>query len=81
MPKIYTRIRAGDVLDVECGAIRNPVAGAEVHPGVVLLEGTIFKQGDLGTTTRFRVTKGIEHDHSGKYMGVGPFEYAGSQPA
>lgn len=78
---VRTRIRCGEHVDIECGPITNPVTGAEVHPGVVLPEGIIFKRGDLGTTTRFRVTKGIEHDHSGKYMGVGPFEYAGPPPA
>jgi len=40
-------------------------------------EGIIFKQGDLGATTHFRVTKKVEFDHSAKYMAVGPFEYAG----
>jgi hypothetical protein len=34
------------------------------------------KRADLGTTTRFRVSRGIEYDHSGQYMAVGPFEYA-----
>jgi hypothetical protein len=29
-----------------------------------------------GATTRFRVSNGIEYDHSGQYMAVGPFEYA-----
>ena len=58
-------------------AIRNPVTGVESYPGVVLPQGIIFKQGDLGTTTRFRVTSKVEYDHSGKYMAVGPFEYAG----
>ena len=56
--------------------IRNPVSGAESHPGVVLPEGIIFKRGDLGTSTRFRVSNGIEYDHSGKYLAVGPFSYA-----
>lgn len=41
-------------------------------PGVLLPEGIIFKQGDLGATTRFRVSRGVEYDHSGKYMAVGP---------
>ena len=71
-----TRIRGGDYLDVECGPIRNPVTGAESHPGVVLPQGIIFKQGDLGLTRQFRVSKGIEYDHSGQYMGVGPFNYS-----
>jgi len=71
-----TRVKGGDFLEIECGPIRNPVSGAEAHPGVVLPEGIIFKQGDLGTTTRFALSKGIQYDHSGKYMGVGPFSYS-----
>lgn len=72
---VNTRVKAGDHVEVECGPIRNPVTGAEVHPGVVLPEGIIFKRGDLGTTTHFRVSNGIEYDHTGKYMAAGPFNY------
>jgi hypothetical protein len=42
----------------------------------LLAQRIIFKRGDLGATTRFRVSDGIEYDHSGQYMAVGPFEYA-----
>jgi hypothetical protein len=73
---VKTRMRCGDLVEVECGPIRNPVTGVESHPGVVLPEGIIIKRGDLGATTRFRVSSGIEYDHSGQYMAVGPFEYA-----
>jgi hypothetical protein len=74
---INTRIKCGDYVEVECGPIRNPVTGAESHPGVLLPEGIILKQGELGATTNFRVTKKVPYDHSGKYMAVGPFEYTG----
>ena len=74
---VNTRIKAGNYLEVECGPIRNPVTGSESYPGVVLPQGIIIKRGDLGTTTRFRVSDGIEYDHSGKYMALGPFDYAG----
>lgn len=74
---VKTRIKCGDYVEVECGPIRNPVTGAEVHPGVVLPEGIILKRADLGATTHFRVMKKVPYDHSGKYMAVGPFEYAG----
>jgi hypothetical protein len=74
---VRTRVRCGDHVEIECGPIRNPVTGAEATPGVVLPQGIIFKRGDLGATTRFRVSGGIEYDHSGQYMAVGPFEYAG----
>ena len=71
-----TQIKAGEHLEVVCGPIRNPVTGNESHPGVVLPQGIIFKRGDLGVTSHFKVSNGIEYDHSGKYMGVGPFNYS-----
>lgn len=74
---VNSRVRAGNLLEIECGAIANPVTGAEVHPGVVLPEGIILKRGDLGTTTRFRLSSDVAYDHTGKYMAAGPFEYAG----
>lgn len=74
---VNTRLRCGDYVVAECAPIRNPVSGAEVHPGVVLPEGLIMKKGDVGMTTSFRVSNGIEYDHSGKYMALGPFDYSG----
>jgi hypothetical protein len=71
-----SRLKCGDGIEIECGPIRNPVTGAESHPSVTLPEGIVFKRADLGVTTRFKVSHGIEYDHSGKYMAVGPFEYA-----
>lgn len=73
---IQTRVKCGEHLEVQGRPIKNPVSGAESHPGVVLPEGIIFKRGDLGTSTRFRLSSGIEYDHSGKYLAVGPFDYA-----
>ncbi len=73
---IRTRAKCGEYVEVECGPIKNPVSGAETHPAIVLPEGIILKQGDLGATTRFRVSHGVVYDHSGQYMAVGPFEYA-----
>ncbi|MFI5179634.1 MAG: DUF1326 domain-containing protein, partial [Vicinamibacterales bacterium] len=73
---VNSRLKCGEYVDITCGPIRNPVTGAESHPGIVLPQGIIVKQADLGSTTRFRVTGGVEYDHSGKYMAVGPFEYA-----
>jgi len=70
-----SRIKAGAVLEVESMTIRNPVTGAEVHPGVVLPEGIIVKQADLGCSKVFRVREGISMDHSGQYTAVGPFSY------
>jgi hypothetical protein len=71
-----SRITAGAVLEVESMTIRSPVTGAEVHPGVVLPEGIIVKQADLGCSKVFRLREGIRMDHSGQYTAVGPFSYA-----
>jgi hypothetical protein len=74
---VRSRVKAGAVLELESGPIRNPVTGAEVFPGLVLPQGLIFKQGDCGASTTFRVTDGVDYDHSGQYTAVGPFDYAG----
>jgi hypothetical protein len=73
---VKTHLKCGDYVDVESRAIRNPVTGAESYPSIALPQGIIFKNGELGATARFRVSHGIEYDHSGQYMAVGPFEYA-----
>jgi len=74
---INSRIRCGDYVELRGGPIRNPVTGAESHPGVVLPEGIILKQGSLGASAVFRVTGGISFDHSGQYTATGPFDYTG----
>lgn len=74
---IRARVRAGDALVLEMEPIRNPVTGAEVHPGAVLPEGHIFKQGDFGSSKAFRVSDGISFEHRGCYTAVAPFDYAG----
>jgi hypothetical protein len=73
---VRTKARCGEYVDIACAPIRNPVNGAEVHPGVMLPEGIIMKQGDLGATSHFRVNHTMGYDHSGQYMAVGRFEYA-----
>jgi hypothetical protein len=73
-----TRLKAGDHVEVELAPIRNPVTGAEAHPGIVLPEGIIFKECDVGASATFRVQDGITYDHSGQYSAIGPFEYAGA---
>lgn len=71
------RVRAGSYVDLESEPIRNPVSGAEVHPGAVLPEGIVFTEGCFGSSKRFRVSNGIEFDYPGKYTDVSPFEYSG----
>jgi hypothetical protein len=74
---LESRLKAGDQVELEMTPVRNPVSGAETHAGVVLPEGIIFKQGDLGASTKFRVQDGISYDHSGQYTAIGPFDYSG----
>lgn len=71
------RVKAGDYLDLESQPIRNPVTGAEVHPGAVLPEGIVFKESLFGSSTRYAVRNGIELDYPGKYTAVSRFEYGG----
>ncbi len=73
---IESRVTAGAAVEITSTTIKNPVTGAEVHPGVVLPEGIMIKHGDLGASSVFRVNEGISFDHSGQYTAVGPFEYA-----
>jgi hypothetical protein len=75
---LNTRMRAGDALSIEMEPIRNPVSGAEVHPGAVLPEGIIFKHGDFASSKTFRVANGISIEHTGRYTAIGRFEYSGS---
>ena len=72
---VNSRLRCGEYVAVDGAPIRNPVSGAEAHPGVVLPEGLIVKRADLGATSHFRVSGGVAYDHSGRYLAVGPFEY------
>ncbi len=58
--------------------IKNPVTGAEVHPGAVLPEGLVCKEMSFGTSRTFSVNDAISYDHSGKYTAVAPFDYTGS---
>ena len=74
---IASRVRAGEIVELELEPIRNPVSGAEVTPGAVLPQGIIFKRGDFASSKTFRVRDGVEYDHSGKYTAVASFEYAG----
>ena len=71
------RVKAGQSIEIEATTIKNPVSGAEVHPGAVLPEGLIFKRGDFGASKVFRVSDGIEFAHPGQYTAIAGFEYSG----
>ena len=72
---INSRIRCGDYVEIEGGPIRNPVS-AVATPSIKLPQRIILKHGDLGASSRFRVSGDISDDHSGQYTGTGAFEYS-----
>lgn len=72
---IHSRLRAGDVVELELEPIRNPVTGSEVTPAAVLPQGIILKKADLASSKQFSIADGITLDHSGQYTAVGPFDY------
>lgn len=74
---VRSRVTCGSYVQLEGEPIRNPVSGAEAHPGVVLPEGIILKEGALGASRRFVVKGDIAYDHSGQYLALGPFDYSG----
>jgi hypothetical protein len=74
---VNSRVKAGDSFEVVSETIKNPVTGAEVHPGATLPEGIVFKQGDFGSSTTFRLSDEVSYEHPGKYTAVAAFEYSG----
>ena len=74
---IRSRLRVGEVVDLELEPVTNPVTGAEVTPAALLPQGIITKHADLARSKVFRIADGIALDHSGQYTAVGPFDYSG----
>jgi len=74
---IESHVKAGGSFEVESTTIKNPVTGAEVHPGAVLPEGIVFKTGAFGMSRLFRLSDEVAFDHSGKYTAVAPYAYSG----
>ena len=74
---INSGVKAGDSFAVASETIKNPVTGAEVHPSATLPEGIVFKQGDFGSSTTYRLSDEVSFEHPGKYTAVAPFDYRG----
>jgi hypothetical protein len=74
---LQTRASIGDAMQLRMATIKNPVTGAEVHPGAVLPEGLVCKEATFGMSETFRVDSEIAYDHSGQYTAIAPFDYAG----
>ena len=74
---VHSTARVGDAIALEMTTIKNPVTGAEVHPGARLPEGIVFKEGDFGSSTTYRLSDEVAFEHPGKYTAVAPFDYSG----
>lgn len=74
---LESRVRAGDYVTLAMEPVRNKVTGAATFPRAILPQGFVFKEGDLGASSTFRVGGPVAFDHSGRYAAVGPFAYQG----
>ena len=74
---LNTRARVGEVMQLEMTTIKNPVTGAEVHPGAILPEGLVTNEMSFGMSETFKVNSEIAYDHSGQYTAYAPFSYTG----
>ena len=75
-----TRLKVGDVVQLELKHMTNPVTGAQLHPEMALPEGLVVKRAALAASERFEVAHSdeIRYEHSGQYTAFGRFEYAGA---
>jgi len=70
-------VKAGSYITLQMEPVRNAVTQVEVHPRVILPEGFVFKDGQVGASSTFRISGPVAFDHSGRYAAVAPFEYQG----
>jgi hypothetical protein len=70
-------VKAGKYITLNMQPVRNAVTKAEVHPRAILPEGFVFKDGQLGASSTFKISGAVSFDHSGRYAAVAPFEYQG----
>jgi hypothetical protein len=65
------------VVELAMEPIHNPVTGVEVHPGTVLPEGLVFKEGYYATSSVFTVSgAAVAYDHSRRNTEYAPFSYS-----
>jgi hypothetical protein len=72
-----SRVTVGKFVTLQMEPVKNPVTKVDVHPRIVLPEGFVFKEGQLGASSVFKVSGPVSFDHSGRYAAVGPFQYQG----
>jgi hypothetical protein len=74
---VHSTATVGKALKLRMTTIKNPVTGAEVHPGAVLPEGLVCKEASFGMSEEFRLDAEVAYDHTGQYVAAAPFDYAG----
>ena len=72
-----SRVRAGHFVSLEMEPVKNRKTGAEARPRAILPEGFVFKEADLGASTRFTISGPVSFEHPGRYAASAPFEYQG----
>ncbi len=70
-------VKAGDYISLQLEPVRNKATGVAVHPRVLLPEGFVFREGDLGASANFQIKGPVSFDHTGRYAAAAPFEYQG----
>jgi hypothetical protein len=73
----HSTLTIPDTVHLEMEPIHNPVTGVEVHPGTVLPEGLVFKEGYYATSSVFTLTGSVSYDHSRRNTEYAPFAYSG----
>jgi hypothetical protein len=74
---LHSSVRAGSYVTLQMEAVRNKTTGVETHARAILPEGFVFKEGDLGASSTFRIDGPVQFDHSGRYAAIAPFDYRG----
>ncbi|MCW4353545.1 DUF1326 domain-containing protein [Hoyosella sp. YIM 151337] len=61
-----SRVQVGDKLVIQMESFKNPVTGEKHEPHMVLKDGFIFKDGQIGTTSTLILdADGVTFDHAG----------------
>ena len=72
-----TRLRAGDVFELELAPLTNPVTGEPFQAIVQLPSGFVSRQLEHSSSRTFRVGGPIGYQYPGRDAAFGPFAYEG----
>ena len=73
-----SRLKIGDIIELQMEPIKNPVSGDEIRAAVVLPNGLVFNEGWCATSSTFHVEGDVAYDHTGKNTEYAAFEYSGA---